>query len=244
MRASELEFRRRGWFFFALFLLTFGSYALQPVNSAEWLLRVMGRAAPSLSVPTWGGAGRCIFAVGALLIGLGAWLRTWGTAYLHNEVVRDKALHADRLVADGPYRFVRNPLYLGNILLAIGLAPMASPLGAAVLVGGMVFLVLRLIGREEAALLEKQGEAYREYFAQVPRLWPALRPRVPRGLTEPRWGQAWAAEIWMWILAVAVAVFAITLEASLFDDIVWSGLAVYFLLRAWMVRRVRPRSAG
>ncbi len=240
MRASEFEFRRRGWFFFALFLLTFGSYALQPVNSAEWLLRVTGRVAP----PAWGGAGRCIFALGALLIGLGAWLRTWGTAYLHKEVVRDKVVRADRLVADGPYRFVRNPLYLGNILLAIGFAPMAPPLGAVVLVGGMVFLVLRLIGREEAALLEKQGEAYREYFARVPRLWPALRPRVPPGLAEPHWGQAWAAEIWMWILAVAAAVFAITLEAGLFDGIVWSGLAVYFLVRAWMVRRARPRSAG
>jgi len=42
-------------------------------------------------------------------------------AYLHSSVVHDSQLHSDRLVADGPYRRVRNPLYLGNILLAFGL---------------------------------------------------------------------------------------------------------------------------
>jgi hypothetical protein len=170
-------------------------------------------------------------------------IRTWGTAYLKNEVVRDDVVRADSVVADGPYRYVRNPLYLGSLMMAVGLAPMAPPIGCVVLVGGMAFFFLRLIGREEAFLLEKQGDAYRAYIERVPRLWPALRPRLPAGGTQPRWGQAWAAEMWMWILFAACVVFAATLNPSLFDYIVWGGFALYMPLRFVMKRRSAHRPA-
>src|ERR1039458_6078090 len=53
------------------------------------------------------------------------------------------------LVADGPYRYVRNPLYFGNILLAIGFGMMASRVGCAILIVGMLVFVCRLILRSE-----------------------------------------------------------------------------------------------
>src|SRR5208282_256162 len=96
----------------------------------------------------------------------------------------------EKLVADGPYRHLRNPLYFGNMLLAAGLALLASRTGSVVLILGNLLIVLRLIGREETALAQSQGEAYRAFLATVPRLWPSLRPRLPSGGLQPKWFQA------------------------------------------------------
>ena len=57
---------------------------------------------------------RIVIVAGALLVFLGAGLRTWGAAYLRTEVVHDTAQHSQALVADGPFRYTRNPLYLAN----------------------------------------------------------------------------------------------------------------------------------
>lgn len=76
-------------------------------------------------------------------------MRTWGAAYLRSEVVHDSNLRNETLVADGPFRYVRNPLYFGNVLLAAGMGLFASRLGWLILALGMVVFVYRLIGREE-----------------------------------------------------------------------------------------------
>jgi hypothetical protein len=51
-----------------------------------------------------------VTALGLFFAAAGAFLRTWGTAYLGAEVVKDSAMHGGAVVADGPYRHVRNPL--------------------------------------------------------------------------------------------------------------------------------------
>jgi protein-S-isoprenylcysteine O-methyltransferase Ste14 len=239
MRATEFEFHHRFWFILLIFFVAFGCYVFEPVNAVEWLLKLMGGSGadtfPKRAIPA-----RVIFAVGAVLVAAAAWVRTWGTAYLRTEVVRDTMLHAERLVADGPYRYVRNPLYFGTMLLALGLCPMASPVGSVALVAGMWIFVLRLIGCEEALLRQKHGDAYRAYVMRVPRLWPALRPRVPAGGADPHWGQAWAGEMWMWAVFAGSVVFAFTLNPKLFDYIVWAGfILLYAPVRILIKRRVR-----
>ena len=124
---------------------------------------------------------------------IAAFLRTWATAYLRTEVVHDASQHSEALVADGPYRYVRNPLYLANLPLIAGVGFMASRLGWFVMVAGMWLFCYRLILREEDGLRATQGESYRAYLNAVPRLWPALRPRVPAGAGEPRWSRRSAA---------------------------------------------------
>lgn len=238
MRASEFEFRHRTWFIMLIFALAFGSYAIEPTSVVEWLFKTQVISGLTASHASRGVAGHLIFALCAILLGAAAWIRTWGTAYLNNEVVQDRVVRADRLVADGPYRYVRNPLYIGTVLLAIGLAPMATPIGCVVLVVGMLVFILRLIGREERFLLEEQGDAYQAYLERVPRLWPSLRPRVPAGRAVAGWGQAWVGEILMWIVFAGSTTFAVTLNAKLFDYIVWSGLALWIPVRIYMQRRV------
>ena len=74
-----------------------------------------------------------LFVLSATLVTAAAWIRTWGGAYLRTEVVHDTAVRTERLVADGPYRHLRNPLYFGNMLLAAGMAMLASRTGAVVI---------------------------------------------------------------------------------------------------------------
>jgi protein-S-isoprenylcysteine O-methyltransferase Ste14 len=233
MRATEFEFRHRFWFIVLIFAVAFGCYIFEPVDSVEWLLKLLGNS----GVSVFPKAGHSIFALGAAVVAAAAWMRTWGTAYLNTEVVHDSAAHSERLVADGPYRYVRNPLYLGNILLAFGLCLMASPIGAVVLVAGMAFFVLRLVGYEEGLLLEKQGAAYQAFLERVPRLWPALRPQLPSSGAEPRWGQAWGGEMWMWAISAGSAAFAVTLNPKWFDYIVWGGFIFFYVPLRILIRR-------
>lgn len=99
--------------------------------------------------------------------------------------MRDSEVHTEKLLADGPYRYVRNPLYLGNILMSAGIGLMASRIGFVVLSLGMTIFVIRLLLREEAELSRAQGEPYRRYCSAVPRLVPSLTPRVPSAGNAP-----------------------------------------------------------
>jgi len=145
--------------------------------------------------------------------------------------MRDHRLHDERLTADGPFRRVRNPLYLGNILMAAGMGLSASRAGAVALVALMTLFGGRLIQREEAALEAAQGEDYAAYRAAVPRLLPALRARVPPSGNEPAWGPAFRAEVMIWFFALAMVALAVSLSARLFLILLAMGVVGSLLLR-------------
>jgi protein-S-isoprenylcysteine O-methyltransferase Ste14 len=226
MGASNFEFRYRFWTIGLIFGLGFFLYNFDHKNVsvalAEWL-------AGSTSSPKVDLYVRIIFAIGSLLVILSALIRTWATAYLRTAVVHDAALHNESLMASGPFRRVRNPLYFGNLLLAIGLGTMASRLGFLVIVIGMFLVVYRLVLREEAGLKASQGESYREFLARVPRFLPAFSPRVPAGDGVPNWGDGFLGELLFWGFALAMVVFTITLRVGYAWAVMALGFAAYFL---------------
>lgn len=235
--ASEWEFRARFWFIFGIFALGFQVYWVDHVNVCAALALLFYRnrvVAPGqidhlIAVLFWVGTG---------ITALAALIRTWAGAYLRTAVVHDAALHGERLVADGPYRHVRNPLYLGNMLLVVGVGFLASRTGFVVLVLGMLIIVYRLILREEMTLLASQGESYRRYRDAVPRLWPSLAPRVRASGAKPDWLDGFCGELFMWSAAAAMAVFTPTLKIQFFWATFGAGLAIYFL-QAWMRERAK-----
>jgi protein-S-isoprenylcysteine O-methyltransferase Ste14 len=235
-RATEFEFHNRFWIISGTYCLGFGCYVFDHTNASVALARMIPGG---LNSPLANPLIRAILAVGVLLATLAVLVRSWAAAYLRSSVVHDSQLHSDRLVADGPYRRVRNPLYLGNILLAFGLGLMASRTGFLVLVVATLPFVYRLILREEARLLESQGDGYRKYFETVPRLWPSLRPRIPAGGARPNWVDGFAGETFVWSFAVGMAVFDVTLRLVHFWTIMGVGFAVYFL-QAWLRKRRKP----
>jgi len=228
LRATELEFRQRFWFIGGIFLVAFALYRVDGVNAAQ---RVVDHLAPELDDDARRRLLRCIFLGGAGLGALGALLRMWATAYLRAEVVHDPQLHSDRLVADGPYRRVRNPLYTGLMLLVAGMAPLPSALGAAWMLVAQAVFVARLAAREEAALLAEHGDSYRRYLQAVPRFVPALRPRVPPAGGLAHWGRALLGETFLWAMVAGIVIFAFTFDLRDFGLVCGGGCLVYPLLQ-------------
>ncbi|MGO8790600.1 MAG: methyltransferase family protein [Terriglobia bacterium] len=240
MRATNFEFHNRFWFICLTYLVGFGIYRFDHLNAAEALTRwIFSRSDPHLDSLAARHAIQGLFTLSAILVTAAAWIRTWGGAYLHTDVVHDTAVHTERLVADGPYRHLRNPLYLGNILMATGFALLASRTGGAILIVGNLLIVLRLIGREEADMAQSQGEGYRAFRAAVPRLWPSLRPRLPAGGLRPRWFQAFLGEAHIWAFAMNGFLFAWRLNGRLYGIIFSVSMAAYFLMWA-VLKRLRP----
>ena len=129
--------------------------------------------------------------------GLGAWLRAWGASYLGASTVHRGGMVSDDLLAEGPFRYTRNPLYLGTVLHTIALAFVMRPEAGLLCIALITVMQFRLIGREEPYLLERIGEPYALYMQRVPRFVPSWRPRVAPGTSKPRWRQAVLSEAYM-----------------------------------------------
>jgi protein-S-isoprenylcysteine O-methyltransferase Ste14 len=226
MKATNWEFKNRAVIFGLIISLGFLFYFVDPQNASAALAN---RLAPRLGINA-DALARILFALAAVVLIKAALLRTWASAYLHSDVVYAADIQTRALVADGPYRHVRNPLYLANLLMAIGMGAMASRVGFFVLLVAMLLFCYRLILREEAELRAVQGASYDEYQKAVPRLWPALRPRVPAGQGRANWAAGFKAESWYWGFAAALVVFAITLKTNLFFIIVGLSLASFWFL--------------
>jgi protein-S-isoprenylcysteine O-methyltransferase Ste14 len=122
----------------------------------------------------------------SLLVGIGLTLaglllRTWASGHLEKE---------RELIVTGPYRFTRNPLYLGNLLIGIGVVVGAQSLWILAL-----SLVLFLIFYPVVVYTEKQKmeklfpEEYAIYKEKVPLFFPALRPSLKGQNIRFQWSQ-------------------------------------------------------
>ena len=102
--------------------------------------------------------------VGLVFVAIGEAIRIWAAGHLHKTV---------ELVTSGPYRYTRNPLYLGRLLILTGLCVMARmPYRAnfvLLALGYLVFFAYYLPRKERvepARLREAHGEAYERYWSQ------------------------------------------------------------------------------
>jgi protein-S-isoprenylcysteine O-methyltransferase Ste14 len=115
------------------------------------------------SQPTWSS-----FWPGVAVALVGLAVRMWSAGYLRKH---------QELCVSGPYRFSRNPLYLGSFLLGIGFSTASANLWILllflVLFSAIYFPVVR---KEEDELVRTYGSDYQEYRRLVPLIFPALRP--------------------------------------------------------------------
>jgi len=116
--------------------------------------------------------------VGLLLALLGESLRLWGVRSAGGRT-RTRTVGAKELCTWGPFAHVRNPLYIGNALIYIGMLLFAGgrflfPLILFTLVY-LIFQYGMIISLEEETLTQLFGTSYLTYKANVPRLVPRLR---------------------------------------------------------------------
>lgn len=108
------------------------------------------------------------------LIGQAVRLITIGFEYIHRGG-KDGKVYASRLVRGGVYGLTRNPMYVGNGLIAIGtIVYFGSPAGYVILIPFFLFVYQAIIAAEEAYLRRAFGADYDDYEASVNRIVPAL----------------------------------------------------------------------
>ncbi|BDA84495.1 hypothetical protein Sa4125_20370 [Aureimonas sp. SA4125] len=127
----------------------------------EWLLPTGSALKPVLG---WLAAGV------ALVIAAECIMRAASRTLQRHATTQDARRVADVLVADGLFRSTRNPIYLGMLLLFLGVGVAATSLWAlALLPAYFLALHLLVVRPEEAALRHRFGDRYRRYAARVPR---------------------------------------------------------------------------
>jgi len=161
------------------------------LSTLEWLALEIGRS----GIVTFAAAVPIVIILGAVVAAVGTWLRVWGAAYLGYDIVHHGEMQAGSVMAAGPYRYMRNPLYLGTWLMMVSISLLLTPTGALFLVVVSAFFHLRRIFAEEAFLAARLGEPYLQYLHAVPRIVPRLRADIPATTQHPNWALAILTEI-------------------------------------------------
>lgn len=235
MKATNWEFANRAMVFGIILGCSFGFYVVDKQNISA----VLANWSEALWHVNADLVERILFAIAALIMVLAALIRTWASAYLHAGVVYAAQVKSASLVADGPYRFVRNPLYFANVLMAMAFGLLMSRLGFVVVLVAMTVFCYRLILREESELQTNQGESYEGYRKAVPRIWPSPWPRIAASGHAAQWSDGFKAESWYWGFALALVAFAVTLKLPLFFGILTVSLACFWVSASAMEKKSR-----
>ncbi len=198
MKASAIEFRLRMWIQIVILFLGFwapwiGMHDLsRRVSTIEWLALEISR----MGLVSFTTATPIVIVCGAIAALIGAVLRVWGVAYLGYGVVHHGDMQGRGVTAAGPYRYMRNPLYVGGWFMILAISLLMPPSGALFSMVLLTVHFLRLILGEEAFLAAKLGEPYREYLRAVPRIVPRLRSSLPPApAAKPHWLVALGTEL-------------------------------------------------
>jgi len=127
---------------------------------------------------------------GLFIACLGEWLRLWGVSYAGSETRTTGAVGGTYLVISGPFAHVRNPLYLGNMLLYFGIGIMSFALFPYLQIVALLFFYFqyRFIIREEEGYLKNTfGKDYENYLKNVPRLFPRLTAYKNSEIPQPEY---------------------------------------------------------
>jgi protein-S-isoprenylcysteine O-methyltransferase Ste14 len=135
------------------------------------------------------------FLYGLGFIVSGELIRLWAVAHAGGST-RTRNVGAPEFVTSGPFAHARNPLYIANTLIYIGIAFLAGGklLWIAIALGFSILQYSLIVSLEEETLNQLFSPDYRLYCRGVPRWIPRLTPwewRLPR---TPDWGDAWRNE--------------------------------------------------
>jgi protein-S-isoprenylcysteine O-methyltransferase Ste14 len=202
MGATKIEFRLRVPIIAVIIALGFWAPWIEAwrignrIPLTAWLAFELTR----LGVLRFGVAVPAVIVLSALIAAMAVILRVWGTAWLGTATVLHGQMKAGAVMADGPYRYMRNPLYLGSWCMVAAMAFVMPPTGALFVMVLLTAFLLRLILGEEAFLTHQLGQPYMDYLRAVPRLFPRLRVKLwPGGIQptgrKPQWLRAVISEV-------------------------------------------------
>lgn len=152
---------------------------------------------------------------------IGELIRLWGVLYAGG-ATRTRRVGAPQLVTNGPYAYVRNPLYIGNMMLYSGAGIISNFWLPWLLVFIWIFFGIQyhlIVKLEEEKLQELFGTPYLEYQKKVSRFFPRLIPAESEAPIKPDFKGALRSEkstfisitvvillmlgkMWLWTLKV------------------------------------------
>jgi protein-S-isoprenylcysteine O-methyltransferase Ste14 len=236
VKASAIEFRLRMFINMAIVLVGFfapwtgqlGPGQRMPL--LEWLPLELSR----LGLLTFTVASPLVNVLAGVFAAIGAGLRVWGTAWLGPATVQNLEMKAGEVVADGPYRYVRNPLYLGLWFMFVALSFLMPPTGALAALVLFAVFQMRLILGEEAFLAGQLGQPYLDYLSAVPRLFPRLRTTLPRTGRKAHWLRAMLSEISPIGIFIALAFLSWSYNRMLMARVIIVSFGISVVVRAFM----------
>ena len=116
-------------------------------------------------------------AAGFVLALLGEAVRFWGVSIAGTETRTTGTVGGTHLFVDGPFGYVRNPLYVGNMAMYVGVGIMANALAPYLVLIAIAFFLIQywlIVKKEEEYLSETFGDEYKRYVQNVRRFVPRL----------------------------------------------------------------------
>ena len=126
--------------------------------------------------------------VGFIIAGIGEFLRLWGVSWAGSETRTTGNVGGTYLIISGPFAHLRNPLYLGNILMYTGIGIMSFALFPWLQVVGLIFFSLQyhiIINEEERYLKTTFGKQFENYVLNVRRFIPRLSSYKVSKIEQP-----------------------------------------------------------
>jgi len=235
MRATALEFRLR--MVINMTIIVLGVWAPwvptdKRVHVLEWLPRQLAH----LGVMRFSKAVTGVLIASGVLAAAGAILRVWGAAWLGPATVIHLDMKAGAVMVSGPYRYLRNPLYVGLWCIMAALALLMPVSGAVVSMVLLTVFLVRLTLGEEAFLSAQLGDPYRAYLRAVPRFLPRLCSVLAPSEAKPQWVRAVLSELMGISIFVGILAFAQNYDSMLMAQIILIGLGSSWVARAFLPR--------
>ena len=137
--------------------------------------------------------------IGVVLVAFGESMRFWGVAYAGSLTRVTGNVGAPEVIVAGPFAYVRNPLYVGNMLTYIGVGVMSNALFPWLVSAAAVYFAFQyfqIVLAEEEFLVNEFGAGYVEYKKNVPRFIPRVIPYAHSSQVhqQARWHEAVRSE--------------------------------------------------
>ncbi|MHB1604848.1 MAG: methyltransferase family protein [Leptospirales bacterium] len=217
---AEQIYRRRVYLYITIFLIL---WPLNTDNPPPVLVRFqLSEEMPQSFL-------KIIAIMCSILYMIAVFIRMLGTEYIGRSTVWSSVMKKETLCYDGPYRYLRHPVYAGSLLILFSLAPMCSPYGAVFLIlfGGGLTLFL---ARYEELILGDQKKQYKYHMASIPRFIPRrgflkfFIQRIPSTLKN--WRITITSERYNMAFGIGFFCFTVSFQKNAF----WVGFIVSLVI--------------
>ncbi|MCL5030555.1 MAG: isoprenylcysteine carboxylmethyltransferase family protein [Bacteroidetes bacterium] len=126
--------------------------------------------------------------LGFMIAIAGEMIRFWGVSWAGSETRTTGSVGGTFLIVSGPFAHVRNPLYVGNMLMYFGFGIMSFAIFPYLQIVALAFFVVQyhfIVKEEEGYLRNAYGKSYEDYENNVPRFFPKLISYKAKDVKQP-----------------------------------------------------------